>query len=373
MSAYVGVSGRQIVDPTGNPLFLKSLGLGMWLVPEGYMFRLEGRYQSPTAIEDLTKELIGPEAARQFWLDFREHFVTEADIAACKAVGFNSIRLPFTYKLISPEWSPGVYLESGWQYLDRLIEWCEKHELWVILDMHCAPGGQTGTNIDDSWGHPWLWESESDRKRTVDIWRTIARRYARNATVLGYDLLNEPIPNDHAHYNHLLEPLYREITQAIREVDAEHLIFLEGAHWATDFTMFDALFDDKIVFSFHKYWNENNKASIQHYLDVRDKFGVPLWNGETGENNNEWYRACLQLMAEHDIGWSFWTWKKLDNHNCPFTIKKPLHWDEIIEFTRSGKRPSVAHAQAAFDELLDNVRLEQCIKNDRVIDAIFLR
>ncbi len=323
MKGVVRVDGRQLVDPEGKPLILRTLGLGMWLVPEGYMFRFKGRYQSPTAIEDLTKELLGPERARLFWQEFRERFVTEEDVAAIKACGFNGIRVPFNYKLLSPEWSPGDLAGPGWQYLDRIIEWCTAHGLWVILDMHCAPGGQTGTNIDDSWGYPWLWESEADRARTVTLWREIARRYAGNPTVIGYDLLNEPIPNEHFQYKPMLEPLYREITAAIRSVDEEHVLFLEGAHWANDFTMFDEVFDLQIVFSFHKYWNKNDTASIAPYLELRERLGAPLWNGETGENTNEWYRECIQLMEDHDIGWSFWTWKKVDNANCPYTIRKP--------------------------------------------------
>lgn len=104
--------------------------------------------------------------------------------------------------------------------------------IYVILDMHDAPGGQTGDNIDDSYAYPWLMENAENQKQFIEIWTRIAKKYA-HTTVLGYDLLNEPI----AHYfkddlprlNQNLEKLYKECTLAIRKVDKNHIIMLGGA------------------------------------------------------------------------------------------------------------------------------------------------
>jgi aryl-phospho-beta-D-glucosidase BglC (GH1 family) len=93
--------------------------------------------------------------------------------------------------------------------------------------MHCAPGGQTGTNIDDSWGWPSLFESAESQARTAEVWRKIAERYRDEPAVLAYDLLNEPIPHwpEVQKYNPLLEPLYRRIVASVREADPRHVIF----------------------------------------------------------------------------------------------------------------------------------------------------
>ena len=104
--------------------------------------------------------------------------------------------------------------------------------------MHCAPGGQTGTNIDDSWGYPWIFESDEEQQFAVGFWRSIAQRYADEPTVLGYDLLNEPIPPAVAQLNPRLEPLYRKITKAIRQVDPNHAVILGGAQWDSNFDVF---------------------------------------------------------------------------------------------------------------------------------------
>ena len=87
---------------------------------------------------------------------------------------------------------------DGWRHVDDTIAWARKYGLWVVLDLHAAPGGQTGTNIDDSWGYPWLFESEKAQVDTVALWKRIAARYRDEPSVLGYDLLNEPIPTSTA-------------------------------------------------------------------------------------------------------------------------------------------------------------------------------
>lgn len=370
---FYTTQGRSIIAPDGTEVLLKGIGLGMWLVPEGYQFRFGKHYDRPRTIEGLTNKLLGPAEAARFWDNFREMFITEADIAAIAQEGFNSIRIPFNYKMLSPEALPGVLTKAGFRWMDRVIEWSAKYNIGVILDMHCAPGGQTGRNIDDSWDHPWLYRSPEDQARTVEIWKAIALRYKDNTAVIGYDLLNEPIPNDDACYFPELEPLYKMIVAAVREVDTNHIIFLEGANWATNFSIFGEPFDGNLAYSFHKYWNENTTASIQSFLDYSQKYNVPLWNGETGENKPEWYRDSMTLMSEHKIGWNFWCWKKMSNNSSPYTIQDPPYWNEILEYTNGGAKPSIEHAQAAFRGLVENTALDRCSRNASVLDALFLR
>ena len=193
---------------------------------------------------------------------------------------------------------------EGYRLLDNVVAWCKKEGLYVILDMHAAPGGQTGDNIDDSWGYPFLFESAESQDLTVNIWRKIAARYRNEPTVIGYDLLNEPIAHyfDTATLNPKLEPLYRKIVAGIREVDRNHLIFLGGAQWNNNFKVFGPPFDDKLVYTFHKYWMDVNQGAIQEYLDFRDKHNVPVWMGESGENTDEWI-ASFRTLLEAEQHW----------------------------------------------------------------------
>ena len=85
---------------------------------------------------------------------------------------------------------------SGFTYFDRIVEWCREENLYVLFDMHCAPGGQTGDNIDDSYGFPYLFSSQSSQDLMSEIWVNIAKRYKNEPIVIGYDILKEP----NAHY-----------------------------------------------------------------------------------------------------------------------------------------------------------------------------
>ena len=225
---FAKASGKIITAPGGTELKLMGINLGNWLVPEGYMFKFKTA-NSPRLINEVISELIGPDKAEEFWKRYRENYITRDDIAFIKKTGFNSIRVPFHYKLFDES----SVKETFFTGLDKLISWCGEEGLYVILDMHCAPGGQTGDNIDDSWGYPYLFESDASRAKIVSIWKSIAKRYSGNPTVIGYDLLNEPIAPyfDIKKLNPKLEPLYKEITAAIRTVDKNHIVFLGGAQW----------------------------------------------------------------------------------------------------------------------------------------------
>src|SRR5678816_4016043 len=330
-SRFVMTRGKEIVSSNGKPLLLKGINLGNWLLPEGYMFKFKTA-NSPQRIYTVINELVGEEEGRRFWKTYQENYITQEDIRFIRQSGFNSVRVPFSYRLfVSAARSPKLEGE-GYRLLDDVVTWCKKEDLFVILDMHAAPGGQTGDNIDDSWGYPYLFESAESQELTVNIWQKIATRYRNEPTVIGYDLLNEPIAHyfDAATLNPRLEPLYRKIVAGIRKVDRNHLIFLGGAQWSNNFKVFGPPFDDKVAYTFHKYWMDVNKGAIQQYLDFRDKYNVPVWMGESGENTDEWIAAYRTLLEQNDIGWCFWPYKKIEATSCVVSINSPADWASII-------------------------------------------
>src|SRR5438270_3724218 len=154
--------------------------------------------------------------------------------------------------------------------------------------MHAAPGGQTGTNIDDSSGYPWLYQSPQEQEHLTAIWRRVATRYRDEPTVLGYDLLNEPIPH-HPQLqalNPFLEPLYKKVSAEIRKVDAHHILFLGGAQWNSNFSGFCKPFDSNVAYTFKKYWTAQDDSELTEYIDYRAHFDVPICNCESEENTN---------------------------------------------------------------------------------------
>ena len=224
---FITVKGQDVIGLDGKPFIIKGTNLGNWLVPEGYMFKFKTT-NSPTLINEMINQVMGPEETAKFWNSFLENYITAKDIHFLKTIGVNSIRVPFNYRLFTNQDYLGANNASrGFELLDKVIKWCKDEGIFVILDMHCAPGGQTGDNIDDGYGYPFLFESKTDRDLTIDIWRKIAKRYKNEPTIMGYDLLNEPIAHyfDSLQLNHFIEPLYKEITKEIRTVDKNHIIF----------------------------------------------------------------------------------------------------------------------------------------------------
>lgn len=382
---FFDVKGKDIIDPSGKVIVLKGTNLGNWLIPEGYMFKFKDA-SSPRMINQVFTELIGPEKTAAFWKKYLDNYITKEDIHYLKTSGMNSIRIPFHYKMFTTE----SYLGSndpnrGFELLDRVIKWCKEENLPVILDMHCAPGGQTGDNIDDSDGYPFLFENKTNKQLTIKIWKSIATHYKNETVVLGYDFLNEPI----AHYfdtktlNPYLEPLYKSITAAVRQVDKNHLIFLGGAQWNSNFKVFNLPFDSKLVYSFHKYWTATTQDVIQEYLDFSEKYNVPIHVGETGENNDQWILEFRLLMEKHDISWHFWPYKKMDAKAGIVTFPIPESYKLVIDYANQPKNSfddlrkyapkDRTLIEIALNNLLEQCKFKNCTTNNGYLKGLGLK
>lgn len=357
-SGLVRVDGRNFIAPDGSVLRIKGISVGNWLVPEGYMFKFKTA-NSPRLIYDAFDRLLGAERAAAFWREFRDSYVTEDDIRFIKSVGFNTVRVPMHWRLFI---TPGGDIEGdGWALLDRVVDWAGRAGLYVIPDLHAAPGGQTGINHDDGSGYPLIFYVARDRDLTVKLWRAIAQRYRGNPAILGYDLLNEPIATFHdtATLNPRLEPFYRRITEAIRAVDPERIVILAGGQWSTSLAMLGPPFASNLAYTYHAFWASTRRDSIQRHLNFAHLHNVPLFLGETGELEDEWNAGFRRLHEEHGIGWAFWSYKNLETPSTVVSIPLPAGWNEIVDFAegRRPDRPDAAVIDRAITEYLAGIRL----------------
>jgi hypothetical protein len=354
------------------------------MLQEGYMLKL-GELGQQHVIHRRLAELVGQDAVDQFARAWLDHHMTKADMDALGRWGFNSVRLPMHYNLfLDPSAPAGTdrWNEDGFRRVDRLLEWAAANRMWVILDLHAAPGGQ-GTDLaisDRDPKQPSLWDSAENQRRTVALWREIARRYADNPWVGGYDILNEPNWDldgpggghgceDKA--NRPIAALYKSITAAIREHDRNHLIVIEGNCWGNNYNGITPDWDDKLVLSFHKYWNKNDAASIAEITKLRETTGRPIWLGESGENSNGWFRDAIKLAEANDIGWSWWPLKKLGFNN-PLEVLPNPGWQRVVDWlTGKGRRPDPAEARAAMMELATHdVDFANNLVHPDVVDAM---
>jgi endoglucanase len=379
---FLHTHGNDIVNEAGQPVLLRGVGLGNWMLPEGYMWHFGEFGDRPRHIEKIVSDLIGDEDAKKFWHEYRSNYISEKDIDRIADLGFNSVRPVLDARLFLSEGDNPQFLDEGFALLDNVIQWSKARNLYVIIDMHAAPGGQTGLNIDDSaTNEPLLFMDKKYEPRLTALWVKIAQRYKDEPAVAMYDLLNEPLPKRtgaDAKYGMLLEPLYKRVTAAIREVDKKHAITIEGSNFAGDWTVFSKPFDDNLVYQFHYYCRATptELKSMQDWLDQQKRLGMPpVWVGECGERDATIYWGTTDLLESHNMGWSFWPWKKMDTSNTPYSIDMPKGWEMVRKYseTGSGEKPDSATAHAIFDEYLRNIRLENCVYYPAVVDALLRR
>ena len=383
-ACFVRVAGTGLVDENGKAFRIRGTNLGNWLNPEGYMFGF-GRCESPYMMDEMFRQLVGPEETAKFWAAFKDAYVTEDDIAFIAATGANTVRLPFHYKLFTVE----DYLgsndpEEGFSRFDDVVGWCRKHGLKVVLDMHSCPGGQTGTNHDDSYGYPWLFRSEALQREYCGIWRRIAARYADEPVVLAYDVMNEPIPwyhSDKDELNALMAPVQRRAADAIREVDRNHVIIFAGAQCNSNFAPFDGFsFGENEMLSCHYYSFGNPKyddKAVAKFAAVAAKANVPMYMGETGHNTYDWCRAIVESMEQKGIGWTLWPFKK-PGADCWLSIRMPDGWNETVAaFAKSDRqsykqlqnRPERAKALGLMRQFIENCKFRNCTPDSAYLKA----
>jgi len=385
-TGFLHAHEAEIVDGQGREVLLRGMGLGGWMLQEGYMLGInkEGTQHS---IKRRITELVGQADCERFYQLWLRNHMAKADVDLLASCGFNSIRLPMHYNLFTrpieeePVRGSNTWLTAGFDLTDNLVAWCKANRMYLILDLHAAPGGQgKDANISDyDPARPSLWESELNRQKTIALWRKLAERYADEPWVGGYDLLNEPNwtfegKDKNGKVDSSNKPiwdLYKSITKAIREVDKNHIIIIEGNGWGNNYNGFPGPWESNLVFSFHKYWSPNTQEEIARFMFLRARYHLPLWLGESGENSNEWFRDCVALMEKNHIGWSWWPHKKVKSDSCTLTVKPPENFKTLVDYwNHGGERPSREIAAKGLFELAENLKASNCRFNANVARAL---
>lgn len=279
---------------------------------------------------------------------------TEDSYRELSELGFNSVRFYLNYGLFEDDSNPYEYKEAGFEWLKHNINWAKKYGIRLILNMHYPQGGYQSGGKGGA-----LWTDEENQKRLTALWTEIARRYADEPAIIGYGLVNEPVvaikTNEEDCLNQWQE-LAQTITDSIRTVDTNHLIFMEcmcatlnmdtgNTNWSTfnndqNFMLID---DKNVVYEFHNYYPHSfthqdldwagtagktctypddsksyNKVNLEYnvnnYVRFSVKYNVPIYCGEFGagfpafeENRggDVWVSDTIDLFVKYNVGFNY--------------------------------------------------------------------
>ena len=346
-SPFLHQRGKDIVGPDGKPRVLRSVNLGGWLLWECYIFGGEIDLKrldqgSESQMLERFESYYGTEAARRFQEAIYDHFYEDADFHAIRTAGFDSVRLPLNHSMLERK--------EGRERLRRVVSRLKKAGLGVILDLHAAPGGQSRTFPADP-DAVLLWDDPGAQDRLVSLWEDLARDYAEEDAVWGYDLLNEPDPSDPAQ----LIALYRRLIHVIRKHDRDHLVFLEGAKLSRNFNVFTERLDENMAYSPHVYlWIGNpDQTWLERLKRLERLHDTPVWVGEFGEDL-VFQLKPLRRGFEKLSGWAIWPWKRVEGGLAGgvYVFRAPRAWKRLIASLHpKNRRQAVMPVKEAFAAL----------------------
>lgn len=325
--------GENIVDADGNAVALRGTNFGGWLVQEGWMCPTK---QTDTLSTDMTLySRFGKEKAEALIAAYQESWITEEDFRTVKELGLNVVRVPFTYmnvyhhlsdkgELLHPD--EFTLREDPFERLDFALEMCKKYGLYLILDMHGAVGSQNGSDHSGDTSRTNLYAGtelgEAYREKTAELWALVAEHFAGESNVAGYDLLNEPTRASGATQWDYYDVLYK----AVREVDPDHMIFIEATWEPNNLPSPEDYGWENVVYEYHHYnWDYNNQSNKSFYTYKKllgNTHKVPSLIGEfnawgdsrrsTGKRDQtdlEANAGVLEFYNGEGWHWTTWTYK----------------------------------------------------------------
>ena len=366
------VSGKKIINTSNNQeVILNAMNFGNWMVMEGYMMNSTNQATAQHKWKQKLTTLVGSASTTAFYNAWLSNHVTQADILEVKKWGFNAVRLPLHYEYFVNMGTPDVWNSQGFTILDSVLSWCAAAQIYAIVDLHATPGGQSNNDISDYDNtKPSLWESESNKTKTVNLWRKLSERYKNEAWIGGYDLINEPawnLPNGTD-----LRKLYGRLTDTIRSNNDNHILFIEGNWYSNDYTGLTPAWDPNMVYVFHKYWSDATTQDIKWITDFREAQNRPIWCGEHGENSNDHFTKIVETYKANGIGFSWWPMKKFESVNDFADAKYPSGYTDLLNYL-GGSNPSL-NPNTAFTTLMqlaENVKLANCKVQTEVLRSIF--
>ena len=350
---FLTTKGMKVYNQKGEEVKLKGVNLGSWLIWEDWLTPYDGVEKNKDGVTDHMQvvdkltERFGVQKAYELMNTYMDNWITEYDLDQIKALGFNSVRVPFWYRNFYYDDNGTKILDKdgNWDFsrLDWVVEECSKRGIYVVLDMHGAVGYQSDAphngKLDSCHLYDKTEQGEKYRKLTAELWTAIAERFRGNPAVAMYDLLNEPgceveKPGITRRINN--EKMYSILYDAVRAVDPEHIITLECIWTAAALPHAWVKGWKNVVYQVHFYQNSDFIFTAFCVLTRIYHFGTPLMMGEFYPLKKTTWKNCFKTLNKLDFGWFLWTYKAA-NHGmwnsdwCLFGMKDGFERANVSE------------------------------------------
>lgn len=323
-------SGLNIVNANGQVVPLRGVNLGGWFIMEKWMAPLDSTNLPDTysVIQKLDSRF-GVATEQSLITAYQQSWITTTDLDNIQASGFNLVRVPVWWGQFYPlanvsnsSWRADAFTELDW-----LVNAAAQRGIYVIIDMHGVVGSQSTSQDTGQQKSNKYWTSTADQTNTAYMWQQIAAHYNGNATVAGYDLINEPTgaPNTSSVWT-----AYNSLYNTVRAADPNHIIIMEGAFGSWDWNMLPPPSQygwTNVVYEMHEYQFNGTTAQVERGSDnqVTDFKNHASWNvpGWIGEFNDMYNDASVWLYSINDydnagLSWSMWSYKAANALNPTF-------------------------------------------------------
>ncbi len=347
--------GTEIVDARDEPIRLKGVNIGGWLNMENF---ITGYAANETMMRAAVREVLGAERYELFFERLLSAFYADADAAFLADTGLNCVRIPVNYRHLESDARPFEVIEDGFRHLDRAIAAGGAHGVHTVIDLHALPGWQNHHwHSDNPTNRALFWEHPHFQDRVVHLWEAIADRYKGNAWVAGYNLMNEPADESRA----VVGPFYTRLAAAVRGVDPDHMLFLDGNTYSTEFDVFEEPLENA-VYTLHDYVpaglgraaEYEREAAEQKFLQRSEyarRTGTPIYVGEfapiyTGDPESDALRRQilddqLERYRRHAAGFATWMYKDLGRQGLTYARPDSPYGEFVADFVAKKRRLGV--------------------------------
>jgi endoglucanase len=273
---------------------------------------------------------------------------TAEDLRVLRSWGANLAEIPVS-NVYAPA-PPYAFQPENLAKLDNAVKAAEQAGLYVVLTCREGPG-----RPDFERSHE-IWRDAAAQEAYAKMWRQVASHYRGRGSIVGYDLMCEPHPDEDAQrplgdWN----ALAKRITAAIREVDPETPILVNSSGWAYPqlFEVLRPTGDSRTVYTVHfydpHYYTHQKPADKVAYPGFREqgkqnlpwdkaalesrlapvrafqqKYNVPIFAGEFGcarfaPGVEQWLRDQIDLYEQYKWSWAYWAFREWDVMNIERT------------------------------------------------------